>query len=152
MRGFVVAFGVGILVGAAILLGAGTASAYCVTTTCDVDLALDSCTWDAAGCATSGHPLLWPGGCLWFGVQKDGSERRHISYDTFHATVASAYAKWAGVSCGDGGVPAFAVQDTDALYGPIDCSNHEFNRRAANANAWMFRDDDWPYVGVTTTL
>ena len=137
----------------ALLLSASTASAYCRTTTCDVDMTTQNdCSWDSNNCATAGHPLYWPDNCSWFGVQQDGSPKRHITYATFHSIVANAFNKWGKADCGGGKVPSFAVQDTDALYGAIVCPNREFNKSAANANAWMFRDDSWPYVGGSTTI
>lgn len=131
---------------------ARTAGAYCRTTTCDVDNTLESCTWDASGCTTSGHPLFWPDRCGWFGVQKDGSPKRHISYDTLHTYVVDAFEKWSQADCGGGKTPSFALADTDLLYGPVECAAHEFNSRGANASAWMFRDESWPYVGASVTI
>jgi hypothetical protein len=117
---------VGVALGLGVLLGAGTANAYCRTTTCDVDQAQPSCTWDSNGCAMGGQPLFWTGGCTWFGVQKGGSPRRHITYDAFHSIVAAAYSKWTHADCGGGMAPSIAAQDTDLLYGPIECANREF--------------------------
>jgi hypothetical protein len=135
-----------------LLLSARTAGAYCRTTTCDVDMAQKDCTWDDNNCATAGHPLFWPDSCGWFGVQQDGSPKRHISYATFHSLVSNAFKKWSKASCGGGKVPSFEMTDTDTLYGAVVCPNREFNKNAANASAWMFRDNDWPYVGGSTTI
>lgn len=134
------------------LLSSRGAFAYCRTTTCDVETQDNSCTWDENNCATSGKPLFWPDSCGWFGVQKDGSARRKISYSTFHSLVAGAFKKWSKADCGDGKVPSFEMTDTDALYGPVVCPNREFNKSAANASAWMFRDNDWPYTDGSTTI
>jgi MYXO-CTERM domain-containing protein len=147
-----VATAAGAVLGFAVSLHASTASAYCRTTTCDVDNAAGDCSWDADKCATSGAPLYWPDSCGWFGIQKDGSPKRHISYETFHSTVVNAFGKWAKANCGGGAVPSFALEDTDELYGPVECAKHEFNKHAANASTWMFLDDGWPYVGATTTI
>jgi hypothetical protein len=139
----------------ALSFGSGRASAYCRTTTCDVTNAnASACTADAKGCATAGLPLYWPGGCSWFGVQKDGSAKRKISYDTFHGLVAGAFDKWAAVDCGSGRHPSFAAEDTDVLYGSAVCAEPEFNNdtRVANASVWMFRDSSWPYQGATSTI
>jgi MYXO-CTERM domain-containing protein len=134
------------------LLVAGSASAFCRTTTCDVDSKQTGCTRDDNMCATSGHPLFWPDNCSWFGVQKDGSPLRHITYDQMHAAVTNAFTKWGNADCGSGAKPSFALQDTDVLYAPIECAQREFNKTAANANTWMFRDTDWPYVDSTSTI
>jgi MYXO-CTERM domain-containing protein len=146
----------GVTLGLGVWLATGTASAFCRTTTCDVDNAQANCTWDSNNCATSGAPLFWPSSCGWFGVQKDGSPLRKITYDTLHAAVVNAFHKWSVVDCGGGRVPSFEMQDTDVLYGPVECANHEFNndknKVTGNASAWMFRDGGWPYVGSTTTI
>jgi MYXO-CTERM domain-containing protein len=134
------------------VLSAGTAAAYCRTTTCDVPDPPDGCTWDEDGCATSGEPLFWPDGCGWFGVQKDGSDLSGISYETMHGVVANAFSKWSKASCPGGAAPSFEMQDTDALFGPVECADHEFNQHAANASAWMFRDDSWPYQDPKNTI
>jgi hypothetical protein len=140
------------VIGLSVAFHAATASAYCRTTTCDVDDAQEGCSWDDNGCATSGEPLYWPDSCGWFGIQKDGSAKRKISYETMHESVTNAFAKWSKANCGKGTVPSFEMQDTDGLYGPVVCAGHEFNKKAANASAWMFLDDSWPYVGTTTTI
>jgi MYXO-CTERM domain-containing protein len=140
------------VLGLGIVLGAGPAGAYCRTTTCDIPNPPEGCTWDADHCATSGYPLLWPEGCAWFGVQKDGSNKSGISYDTLHDVIASAFSKWSKANCEGGAAPAFEMQDTDLLYGPVECPVHEFNKHAANASAWMFRDDSWPYQDPKNTI
>jgi len=140
-----------LLAGLAVLLGASSAGAWCRTTTCDVDDSKGVCTRDADNCATSGKPLFWPGECAWFGVQKDGSPKRHITYETLHSAVTNAFGKWSKANCNPGN-PSFSMTDTDLLYGPVECTNHEFHTDACNASAWMFRDTDWPYVGSTTTI
>src|SRR5262249_28341026 len=118
----------------------------------DVDQAQSGCTWDADGCATVGKFLYWDQRCAWFGVQKDASPKRSITYKTAHDTIANAFVKWGNANCGGKGHPSFAIQDTAGICGPVVCNEHEFNKSAANANVWMFRDDTWPYVGATTTI
>jgi MYXO-CTERM domain-containing protein len=140
------------VLGLGIVLSTGTAAAYCRTTTCDVPDPPDDCTWDEDGCATKGKPLFWPDGCAWFGVQKDGSELSGISYKELHGVVANAFSKWSKASCAGGTTPSFDMQDTDALYGPVECGDHEFNKHAANASVWMFRDDRWPYRDPKNTI
>jgi hypothetical protein len=142
---------------AAILLGAclwtGTAAAFCRTTTCDAVNPNADCNYDpVTGCATKGNDLFWPSRCTWFGVQKDGSNKVHISADTFHTLIAAAFAKWEGARCTGGTHPSVGVQDTNELYGPAVCNQQEYNEKAANANVWMFRDDSWPYPGGSATI
>lgn len=139
------------LLGLALVLGARAAGAYCRTTTCDTAGAPDECT-QVAGCSTSGKPLFWPDGCSWFGVQKDGSPLHGISYQTLHDKVADALSKWSKAKCAGGATPSFAIEDTDLLYGPVECGTQEFNKHAANASTWMFRDDEWPYPDPGNTI
>jgi hypothetical protein len=131
--------------------GAGTAAAFCRTTTCDLDKAQAGCSWDPDGCTTGGKFLFWQGSCAWFGVQRDGSPKHHISYETAHALIANAFGKWAKANCGDGR-PSFAIDDTDDICGPVVCNSQEFDQKTANASVWMFRDDEWPYMDGGTTI
>lgn len=130
----------------AILLGASSASAYCRTTTCDATGATN-CATDGNGCSTDGLPLYWPGKCLDFGVQQDGSPRRNITYAQANAAIEAGASQWMGVSCGTG-PPSFKFWND----GKIVCNEPQYNANGPNANVWMFRDKDWPYVGANTTL
>jgi hypothetical protein len=139
---------------AAGMLGLGVArhaQAFCRTTTCDLALAPGlqgppECARNIKvdQCSTEGKPLHWPGGCLWFGTEASGSEKLGISSAALRAAVEKAFATWAGVDCGGGQHPSFAVLDTDELFGAASCAVPEFNRDAANANVWMFSDSSWP--------
>jgi hypothetical protein len=139
---------------AAGLVGLGTprnALAFCRTTTCDLVLGPGrqgppECAQNTKldQCSTQGKPLHWPNGCLWFGTEASGSRKLGISSDALHAAVEKAFATWAGVDCGGGQHPSFAVLDTDDLFGVASCPMPEFNTDAANANVWMFSDDGWP--------
>jgi hypothetical protein len=130
---------------------APSAAAYCRTTTCDPEDPTQTCTPDAAGCIREGIELGWPEQCLSFGVQKDGSVKRHITYGEADAVVQDAFRQWIGVDC-DGQPPSFSIYDLGAPHGGIDCSQPEFNEREPNANVWMFRDSDWPYPDGDLTL
>jgi MYXO-CTERM domain-containing protein len=133
---------------AAAWFGAAPAGAFCRTTTCDALDQTADCSRDANGCSTKGIPLEWPTQCVSFGVQKDGSPLRHITYATFDSIVKTAFDQWTATQCSNGAHPAFKVWDL----GEIDCGDAEFNRCVPNANTWMFRDDTWPYTGITSTL
>lgn len=132
----------------AVSLGSGIAHAFCRTTTCDTAEPPAECArnaTDANGCSTLGMPLYWPGGCPWFGVQEDGSEKLGIPYETLHDTVKAAFGKWASADCGGGRHPSFEMTDTDELYGKAVCGEPEFSLKTANASVWAFRDGSWPY-------
>jgi len=144
------------------LLGVGLArpaQAFCRTTTCDLALGTGSqappeCAQNVRvdQCSTQGKPLYWPNGCLWFGSAMSGSQKLGISNDTLHATVKKAFATWAGVDCGGGKHPSFAMLDTDELFGAVSCSEPEFNNKAGNANVWMFSEAAWPSQDPTNAL
>lgn len=130
---------------------AATAGAFCRTTTCDAAGDQQNCTI-VKGCSQTGLPLYWPEECLSFGVQKDGSARRHITWEQTDSIVRVAFQQWFGARCPGGGTPSFEMFDLDEAGGPVICDRPEFNRSAPNANVWMFRDDGWPYTGVNSTL
>ncbi|HVU01854.1 MAG TPA: matrixin family metalloprotease [Polyangiaceae bacterium] len=138
---------VAIAVAAAAALSASSASAFCRTTTCDAKNPTANCERDANACSTTGTPLFWPSPCLGFYVQKDGSAKRHVSYQTFDRIVQTAFNQWTASPC-SGGHPRIELWDL----GPSDTTGPEYSDTEPNTNVWMFRDDDWPYVGATATL
>lgn len=127
----------------------GPASAFCRTTTCDA--LNEDCDPDENGCSTIGLPLAWESQCLYYGVQKDGSDRRMISADDLAPLVDTAFQTWNDAAC-DSGTPPFVAQSI----GTVDCAMPEFNCDSGdhNANTVMFRDDSWPYddaaLAITT--
>jgi hypothetical protein len=132
-------------------LGAANASAFCRTTTCDINDPTENCSIDANGCATTGKPLAWREGCLSFVVQKDGSVKRGVTYQAFDAIAKTAFKQWVSAAC-PGGTPSFQIYDLDDRFGPVTCGEPEYNKEASNANVLMFRDDKWPYTDETSTL
>lgn len=126
----------------------GSAAAFCRTTTCDPTDPLNGCRIEQ-GCYVGGLPLVWRSGCVSFGVQEEGSPKRGVSYDLARAIISDAFAQWQSVDCGNGKMPSLAIYANNA---PIECNVPEYNQEAGNANVWMFRDDEWPYEGVETTL
>jgi hypothetical protein len=127
------------------------AAAFCRTTTCDPGDPDQNCAPDDSGCVREGLPLYWPERCLSFGVQQDGSLKQGIDYQTANDVITEAYRQWMAVDC-QGAHPSFRVWDVGLPYGGIVCSEPEFNQNEPNANVWMFRDADWPYVGAASTL
>jgi hypothetical protein len=125
------------------------ALAFCVATTCDPKK--ETCQ-SVGTCITSGAKLHWASRCLSFGVQKDGSPLRHISYETTDAIVRTAFLQWTKADCGGGQHPSFAMWDWGDSFGGIICDQPEFNETKPNANVWMFRDDGWPYQGKNNVL
>jgi hypothetical protein len=130
---------------------ATTAGAFCRTTTCDAAGDQSGCQV-VNGCSTTGLPLYWPEQCLSFGVQENGSPRRHITWQKADSIIRVAFQQWFGATCDGGHHPSFEMFDLDEAGGPIVCDKPEFNRSAPNANVWLFRDDNWPYQGQNSTL
>jgi hypothetical protein len=123
--------------------------AYCRATTCDPKH--ETCKVEA-GCVVDGAALHWDSRCLSFGVQKDGSPLRHISYKVADDVIRSAFGQWMRADCGNGSHPSFQMWDLGTPYGGILCDEPEFNSIKPNANVWVFRDRDWPYEGESSTL
>lgn len=132
-------------VGLGVLFAAGSASAFCRTTTCTPG----ECQPNAAcaNCLEGGLPLYWPGGCTSFSVQVAGSLLRGITAETTATLVSNGLAKWMGVDCGGAG-PSLKLFRTE----DVACDKQEYNQDSPNANIWMYRDDRWPYAGTGSTL
>lgn len=133
----------------ATLLWAGPAGAYCRATTCRP--ALESCRADEDECIISGIPLQWYGGCVTFAVDQEGSPRRNISYEQAHHATSEAFRAWVLARCDQQGEhPSLGALSL----GWVDCDAPEYNDKPPqpNANAIVFREDDWPYGGDSATL
>jgi hypothetical protein len=131
-----------------VLLVPGQASAFCRTSTCDPSDPVNGCVLDANGCMTGGTYLGWSSGCVSFGVQKDASPLRGVDFNAAVALVSASFVRWQSADCG-GTRPSITVKANDQA---ISCDRPEYNQEEGNANVWMFRDTDWPYEGVDTTL
>jgi hypothetical protein len=150
-----------LLVAATWLVAPG-ASAFCRTTTCDVeaDPMPPECLpeeRDRNLCSLKGAQLFWPGKCISFGVQKDGSKKLGIGWEATDAIVSEAFVAWTvRVDCGDGRHPSLEVYDldydADGVPQPMVCPLPEFNKSGPNANVWMFSDDEWPYKNANDAL
>jgi hypothetical protein len=133
-----------------VLCGARPAAAFCRQTTCDGKNG--PCLSDPNGCVATGTPLGWPGRCLSFGVQQDGSSRRNVDYETFDTIVGTAFRQWLSADCGGGRHPSLTIWDMGDTFGPAVCSIPEYNSTAPNANVWILRDADWPYNDAGSAL
>src|SRR5690606_9138730 len=92
--------------------------------------------------------LYWAGGCVRLAVHQDGPPRHGIDATLFADEVYAAFRRWLDVDCGDGRSPLLTVQNL----GPVECDRVEYNQRDGNANVFMFRDTEWPYVGGEDAL
>ncbi len=132
--------------GAALLLAAPSAHAFCRTTTCDANDPAQHCKI-SAGCVTSGIPLGWRSSCVGVAVQRLGAPSNGFSYDDVAGVVQQAFDAWMKADCG-GAPPSIDVE----LLGPVECDQSEYNSSAGNANIVLFRDGPWPYVGAQNAL
>jgi hypothetical protein len=134
--------------GAALVLVAPSASAFCRATTCNPADPAENCQRDDERCLITGDPLFWSSSCVSFSVQAEGSRRHDVSYDELVSLTEAAFASWLDVECDGGRSPALRVVDA----GPAECGVSEYNKDKRNAYVVMFRDDDWPYLGAEDTL
>ena len=122
---------------------APAAHAYCRTSYCpDVGTA-QVCTPAAPG--DCGKVLYWPTQCVSWSLQKDASAE--VTFAQAEQAVKAAFQTWMNAPCNGGG-PGISVVEAE----PVECTVHEYNQEAGNANAIMFRDDSWPYAGSGSTL
>jgi MYXO-CTERM domain-containing protein len=151
-----------VLLASAAWLAAPGVSAFCRTTTCDVEAERmpPECLpeeRDANLCSLKGAQLYWPGKCISFGVQENGSKKLGIGWEITDSIIAEAFVTWTRrVDCGDGRHPSLQVYDLDydAEHNPqpMVCPSAEFNKSGPNANIWMFSDDEWPHENAFSTL
>jgi hypothetical protein len=126
---------------AAMLGLAGTAQAFCRSTTCKGD----ACPRDADGCKTTGHPLTWSGLCTGFSLQKDGTANLPLA--DVRKVFRASFATWSELAC-PGGTSSIAFSELD----DAACHAAEFNPDGANANVILFQDAKWDFKGVDDTL
>jgi hypothetical protein len=127
--------------GLAALLSAGTAGAYCRTSSC-----MEGTPHSAAVCNPPytddcGTPLFWASRCIGYSVQENASTQ--VTFAQTEQVMKSAFASWASSACTGGGTPQMRV--TEAA--PAVCDQQQYNQNAGNANIIMYHDDVWPYEG-----
>src|SRR5262249_39390442 len=93
-----------------------------------------------------GVELFWPNACVGFSLQKDASKR--VTLEETRKVFTKAFATWMNADCPGGGHPKIKVTEEE----PAECSLHEYNQKAGNANIIVYRDDAWPYEGSSNTL
>ncbi|MFT3766584.1 MAG: matrixin family metalloprotease [Minicystis sp.] len=130
-----------IALGAALVLGAAPASAFCRSTTCTGG----DCPRDDNGCKTTGNPLAWPGVCVGFSIQKDGTV--NLPLEDVRAAIEQSFATWSDLDCGKGLATIAFSELEDA-----SCHATEYNPGGPNANIILFQDYQWRYHGADDTL
>jgi MYXO-CTERM domain-containing protein len=132
---------------AALTVAPGLAHAYCRTTTVpvapDFQPRPDKC-WE------QGVPLFWRNMCVGYSVQKAAS--RQVAYDDAANETSRAFTKWTGASCPTDSAGGSRVSIDVRDLGAVECTEVEYNRRGANQNVIVFRDDRWPHGRSTNTL
>jgi MYXO-CTERM domain-containing protein len=133
---------------AALATLAADGAAYCRTSTgCDPVHHQAGKVCDPPEPDDCGVPIAWAVPCVGFGVQRDASKLRGISYDEADAALQQSFSTWMNALC-DGGPPSLSMEDL----GQVDCSKIEFNTLAANASALIFRDDAWPHEDLPNAI
>ncbi|HVJ19216.1 MAG TPA: matrixin family metalloprotease [Polyangiaceae bacterium] len=145
-RGFSIRPCAGLLVLAALLVPR-PAAAYCLSMGCDKTKPELACSLEG-GCMVNHLPLFWPTSCISFSVQEDGSRADNISYDTAKRVIDTAFRTWISADCGGGALPSISIETTEA----VACDHIEYNTKGANANVFLFRDDEWPYTNTLDAL
>ncbi len=114
---------------------AAPAWAYCRTAVCGEEVGK---VCEPAQSNDCGTPIFWPTRCVGFSIQRDASS--DVDLDTASELVEQAFATWANAEC-DGGPPSITATNL----GPVSCEEQTFDAETRNANAIIFRDEDWPY-------
>jgi hypothetical protein len=97
-----------------------------------------------AGCPTTGQPLYWKSECV--GIHMSEAASSHLTLGQAQALMTEGFAAWttAGGAC----VPSINVFPLT----PTADAKVDYVRGGTNENDVLFRDDDWPYAGPTSTL
>ena len=133
----------------ALALPARPALAFCRTTTCAVLHPPDSCVRDMdTGCWLQGIPLFWPQQCMSYAVNTSGSVLLGLDYPAAAAIIDGAFSHWPTASCSDGGSPSIAFMGRTGL----TCDRVEYNPTGPNANAILFRDENWTHDPAAIAL
>jgi hypothetical protein len=127
---------------ATVVGAARSASAFCRTTRCGKDCAIDPVT----GCP-DGEPIAWPQYCVSYSLQYQASSK--VDLETATNVTATAFAAWQTAICPGGGIPSIQL---DQSFGPVACKSHEYNQIDGNANVILFHDDEWPYAATPDVL
>jgi hypothetical protein len=151
-------------VGVSVALGAwaGSAHAYCRTSTCPLppDFSPSAAACEPAGfaqyCAALDPPVVplpvwWRNACQSYDIQENAS--KHVPLDVATNKFATAFSQWTGASCPGGGHPSIDATNL----GPVACDEVHYNTDQGNQHVIIFRDGAWPHpndlnntLGLTT--
>jgi hypothetical protein len=136
----------------ATLLATAPARAFCRSNSCDPSRG-EVCFSDIEGCLQGGMPLEWASSCTTFAVQRDGSPKHQIDAAAFEEVITRAFATWMAAECSATARPSISVSSL----GQVACNTPQYNEGHANANVYMFHDEEWPrpdadqVYAITTT-
>jgi hypothetical protein len=116
------------------------AEAYCRSTTCS-----GSCEKDFDECKIDGAKLFWPGLCVSFSLQENGSE--FIDFAEFERVAEASVAAWSSIDCGGAEATISFVRKDD-----VACHKAEYDPDGNNANIVLFQDTKWTYTSPDNTL
>jgi MYXO-CTERM domain-containing protein len=124
----------------AALLAAGTAGAYCRTTSCMQGMPHSAQVCQPPESDDCGVPLFWASHCIGYSVQQDASKQ--VTFAQTEQVLKSAFASWTSAAC-PGGTPQMQVTEAAKAV----CHQQQYNQTVGNANVIMYHDDMWPYEG-----
>jgi Matrixin len=135
-----------LLLGLSLLVSASTTAAFCRSTTCSDG----NCPRDESGCKTTGQPLFWPGRCVGFSLQREGTENLPLAL--VRPSIQAGFIAWSDLDCsgaGDGSATSsLAFSELD----DVSCRQAEYRAPGPNANIILFQDTKWRYTGPNDTL
>ncbi len=100
---------------------------------------------DDNGCATTGKPLFWAGGCVGFSFQQALTSK--LPADKVKATVRRSFLHWTGLACPGGSSSLAFSEGADSA-----CKTSGYSDAGPNINLILFQDYDFPYHGEDNTL
>lgn len=134
---------------ACVLLGSGTAQAFCRTTTSPPPTG-----WNPAvsGCWTTGNPIAWTAGRVPYGISAAASKYATLAEATRVADLA--FAAWNSALCSGGppNVQAYDVGPLDLALDSGDCTWSSATCDAVTHDVIVFDDDSWPHDDPVNTL
>lgn len=131
---------------------AGSASAYCRTTTVPIPAGYDP---TQNGCIGNGTPLVWPSMPVTYEIEQEASSQIDLADAT--AILDCSFAKWSQVACSAVDPtqhPDLSFRNegpTDAGYAACEAGPCGFTAEDA-PHVILFRDSVWPYSDPTNTL
>jgi len=130
----------------ALLVGEGSAAAFCRTTTIPISPDFQP---TATRCWEEGLPLYWHNECVGYTISEKASAQ--ITYEEARDTIDAAFTKWSNATCpGATGDSRASISLKDM--GAATCERVEYNQNNPNQNLIFFQDAEWPHSDANNTL